>query len=186
MNCYRSQFDILTCPPIINVRYGDSDDEYQILEKINSALSYDLVILRNFLPKFGLNNSIFTKENITLNCKLDQKIDVIEQSLPSSASIRTNTSVYPGPYQSTSTTFTKRSRSFITLKKVLSPGHLSKKSTTVSTSSSQISTNTSRSSSRRSRLCYSSARRTTLSYVRQHIGGMTIPQMYIKVKDAWT
>ncbi len=60
----------------------EADDEKTINQKIESALQFDLVILRNFLPKFCLKENLFTFEYLNEKAKKDfknYKIDVVEQ-----------------------------------------------------------------------------------------------------------
>lgn len=60
----------------------EADDEKTINEKIESALKCDLVILRNFLPKFCVREDLFTFQYLSEKTKAEFKnfkIDVIEQ-----------------------------------------------------------------------------------------------------------
>jgi hypothetical protein len=60
----------------------EADDEKTINEKIESAMKFDLVILRNFLPKFSLKENLFTFQYLSEKSKAEFKnfkIDVVEQ-----------------------------------------------------------------------------------------------------------
>ena len=54
------------------------DDPSELNKKIENSFKYDLVILRGFLPKFGLDNKYLNKEYL-LKYHGKKKIDVVEQ-----------------------------------------------------------------------------------------------------------
>ncbi len=56
----------------------NTNDPNEINDLIVEGFKYDLVILRGFLDKFGINKEYFTEKFITEKYK-DQKIEVIEQ-----------------------------------------------------------------------------------------------------------
>ncbi len=64
------------------IEASDKDNEKSINEKIEKALKYDLVILRNFLPHFNINENLFKLEYLSSKTETDfknYKIDIVEQ-----------------------------------------------------------------------------------------------------------
>ncbi len=194
--CERNPKVILEVP-VINYSPTDSDEE--VRKKIDSALKYDIAILRGFLDHFELNNKVFSidylKENKSL---LKNKIDVIEQSTEFVGFSRN-----------------RHTRLTWTLEKYLNYVNEKQQEKPASKGKSGLDPNPSTHSSNAPHknkhvyygvnvelsdypklydelenqihpLLLFGSSYDALAYVRQHIKGMTIPQMYIKVKDVWT
>lgn len=72
--------NLLECPLIIAEKDDDLD---KINEKIQEGLKYDLVILRGFIEKLGLNEKLFTLEYFEKNRDKfkNHEINVVEQKL---------------------------------------------------------------------------------------------------------
>ncbi len=195
MICNSDSSMLIECP-IITV--NDNDGEEDINKKILEALKHDLVILRGFLPKFNFNNEIFNIEYIEKNCDAKNQIDVIEQDKD-----------FFGFLQNRHTR--KKIGLLEYLKYVRSHETQKENETNEPKDKTTVNKPPKKKISNKERLLYGvnielteypylmnelekkihplllfGSSYDSLAYVRNHIKGMTVPQMYIKVPGVWT
>jgi hypothetical protein len=186
---------------------NSSDTEEEVRKIIDKALNCDLAILRDFLPRLNLDNSKFTMNYLRNNCNIKNQIDVINQS--------TKLVGFSKNKHLIKKMTLKKYLDYVMKKEQEGANSKSKskaKAKSKSKAKSKISIDNSQSSIAKKKnvdygvnieltdypelqkelethvhpLLLFGSEYDALKYVRQHINGMTIPQMYIKVKDVWT
>jgi hypothetical protein len=182
--CSRDPSVLLECPIIYA---SPIDTEAEINKKISEAMNYDLVILRGFLPKFAINNSLFSLDHLERSYQNSKnKIDVIDQD--------------PDFFGFTKNKHSRRSVSLNEYLKyvrshILPPGQQQNNANRKDRKKVSYGVNIELTEypdlyleleKKLSPLLLFGSSYDLLSYVRRHIKGMTIPQMYIKVPNVWT
>ena len=194
--CDRDSSMLIECP-IVTVNDNDSEEDINL--KIKDSLKHDLVILRGFLPKFKLNNNIFTIDYIEQNCDAKNQIDVIEQD-------KEFFGFLPNRH-------TRKKIGLLEYFRYVRSQEKQKENDITNDSNHKTGTNKpgKKKSNNKERLMYGvnielteypflmnelekkmhplllfGSSYDSLAYVRNHIKGMTIPQMYIKVPGVWT
>ncbi len=165
----------------VPVIYAQEDDN-NINEKINDAMKFDLVILRNFLPKLKFNNYLFTHDYL-LNNYGNLKIDVLEQDkCLNGFSDYYNVRDYWNLKDYVNYVFNRQNN----IDTSDLPVNQDKVYFAVNVDMDKIITPVEEIKNKLFPEITFGSYYDALSYVQDHIRGMTIPQYYLKEKGVWT
>lgn len=160
-----------------------SDDDQELSQQILDSFKYDLVILRGFLPKFKLNDKLFTVDYLTEHYP-NLMIDVVEQTpkffgFTNNRNNQVNWTVrdYAAYLNNQKNGRKDENNPKIKADKIYFAVNIDMDNMTAPREELRNKIH---------ELLTFCSINDALSYIREHIRGMSIPQYYLKEDGAWT